>query len=379
MTILSTRGTGNITASRRMLDVPDEIFYLQPDAAPLVQILFKAKKKDTINPKFTWYERDLFPKRDTIGTGAGNTTTATTFVADHGTYFRTYDVIKDETTKEQMLVTGVSSNTITVVRAWGSTAIGTLTAAEYVVVLGNANEEGKGAPGIKSETESEVYNYVQDIRSPFEVTDILQNSDLFGGNDLQNERVIHAIEHKVDIERAFLFGEIKEDTSTGTHPIRATAGALSLITTNVTTMTTATESAFETFCEDVFAYGGNTKLLLASAKLVSALNYWARGALQTVPKDKTYGIAIKEYLTGHGTLLVAKHRLLTGTVYGGYGIVLDMDKVYVRTMKGLGTKLRTNIQANDETKEKDEYRTVCGLQLNNQACHAVVKGITAYS
>jgi len=360
------------------MDVPDKILYLQPDAAPLVQILFKAKKQDTINPTFSWFERDLFQKRDAIATGAGNTTTATTFVATTAIY-RTYDVIKDETTKEQMLVTGVSGTTITVSRAWGTTSIGTLTAAEYIVVLGNANGEGYGAPGIKSETETECYNYVQDFRTPFEVTDILQNSELYGGNDLQNERLIHAIEHKVDIERAFLFGERKLDTSTGSSPIRSTGGVLSYISTNVTTMTTATEAAFESFCEDAFAYGSSTKLLLASAKLISALNYWARGALTTVPKDKTYGIDVKEYLTGHGTLLVAKHRLLTGSVYGGYGIVLDMDNVKTRVMKNLGTKLRTNIQANDETKEKDEYRTVAGLQVNNEATHAVVKGVGGFS
>lgn len=379
-TILTVgRGTGNILATKRVIDVPDSIFLLQPDAAPLVQIMAKAKKKDTINPKFTWFERDLFPKRDTVGTGAANTSTATTFVVAHGSYFRTYDVIRDETTGEQMLVTGVSTNTLTVSRAWGVTTINTITAAEYIVVLGNANEEGAGSPGIKSETETECYNYVQDIRSPFEVTDILENSELYGGNDFQNERLLKAIEHKVDIERAFLFGERKEDTSTGTHPIRATGGVLSFISTNVTTMTTATESAFETFCESVFAYGSGTKLFLGAPKLISALNYWARGKLTTVPKDQTYGISVKEYLTGHGTLLVAKHPLLTGTVYGGYGIVLDLDKIWMRTMKGLGTKLRTNIQDNDATKRRDEYRTVCGVMPTNEQCHAVVKGVTAYS
>jgi len=160
-----------------------------------------------------------------------------------------------------------------------------------------------------------------------------------------------------------------------------TDGALRVINSagNLATMTTATEAAFETACESIFAYGSNTKLFLGSAKWISALNYWARGALNTVSKDKTYGISIKEYLTGHGTLLVAKHRLLTGSVYGGYAIVLDMDKVWVRTMKNLGTKLRTNIQNNDETKEKDEYRTVCGLMLTNPTAHYALKGMVAYS
>lgn len=379
MTILSAgRGTGNITSSRRVIDVPEKIFLLQPDAAPLVQILSKAKDRVTVNPKFTWYERDLFPKRDTVN-GLVTTTTITTFAVDHGSYFRTYDVIKNESSGEQMLVTGVASNVLTVERGWGTTSAAAIADDAYIVVMGNANEEGAGSPGLKSETNTEAYNYCQDIRTPFEVTDILNNSELYGGNDLQNEALIKMVEHKVDIERAFLFGERKLDTSTGTHPIRMTGGVLSFISTNVTTMTTATETAFETFCESAFSYGGSTKLLLGSPTLISALNYWGRGKLQTVPKDKTYGINVKEYLTGHGTLLVAKHKLLTGTVYGGYGIVLDMDSVWKRTMRNMGTKRRTNIQDNDATKRKDEYETVCGLMLENEQKHAVVKGITAYS
>lgn len=378
MGIIGGRGTGNITSSRRKLDVPDTIFFLQPDASPLSQILFKAKKKVTNNPKFTWYERDLFPKQDAVN-DSDKASDATTVTVDHGTYFKAYDVVKDTDTGEQMLVTSVSSNVLTISRGWGETSADTLSNGDTLVVLGNANEEGASAPGLKSETATEVYNYTQDFRSPFEVTDILENSDLFGGSDLKNERKIKMVEHKVDMERAFLFGERKEDTSTGTHPIRSTRGALTFISTNATPVsTTLTESSFETFCESLFAYGSNTKLFLASAKIISALNYWARSKLNMVPRDRTYGITVYEYLSGHGRLLVVKHKLLTGD-YAGYGIALDMNNVYVRVMRNLDTKLRTNIQANDETKEKDEYRTVAGLQLINEETCAKIYGVTAYS
>ncbi len=374
--VIASRGTGLITSSRRVMDVPSEIFLLQPDAAPLVQILFKAKKKPCINPKFTHYERDLFPKRDKSVTTPTISDSQTTFEVDNVEFFQKWDVIKNEETDEQMLVTDINGSELTVKRGWGTSAADSITVEDNILILGNANEEGAGAPGIKTEKATELYNYTQDFRSPFEVTDILNNSELYGGGDLQNERVIKLIEHKVDMERAFLFGERKEEVI-GTHPTRATAGALSRISSNVATMTTATEAAFETFCEDVFSYGSSTKLFLGSAKWVSALNFWGRKALNTVPKDKTYGISIKEYLTGHGTLLLAKHRLLTGA-YSGMGIVLDMDKIWVRVLKNMDTKLRTNIQANDETKQKDEYETVAGLMLTNEACHAVVNGMEGF-
>ena len=98
-----------------------------------------------------------------------------------------------------MYVSSVSSNVLTVVRGWGETsASASIADDDYLLVLGNANEDGASSPGLKSESADEVYNYVQDFRSPFEVTDILMNSELYGGGDLQNERIIKLIEHKVD-------------------------------------------------------------------------------------------------------------------------------------------------------------------------------------
>ena len=119
---------------------------------------------------------------------------------------------------------------------------------------------------------------------------------------------------------------------------------------------------------------------MCSAKWISEINGWARGKLQTVPKDKSYGIALKEYLSGHGTLQIVKHKLMEGTVYGGYAIAVDIEDLAYRYLSANGknrdTKLRIDIGTPGDDSQTDEYITEAGLHLVNEKKHGVATGLT---
>jgi len=51
---------------------------------------------------------------------------------------------------------------------------------------------------------------------------------------------------------------------------------------------------------------------------------------------------------------------LEGAVYGGMGVVLDMENLAYCPLKGRDTKLLTNRQDNDEDSQKDEYLSEFG-------------------
>jgi len=166
---------------------------------------------------------------------------------------------------------------------------------------------------------------------------------------------------------------------TGTTPRRFTGGLNYFISTNRANASgTLTETEFETFCRTIFRYGSKKQVLLASPLIVSAINSGAGGKLNTVPSDKTFGIDVKEYLTGHGTLLIVKHDLLEQS-YAGYAFAIDPEYLSIRTMKGRDTKLHTNIQANDEDSRKDEYRTDVGFELKLEKAHGVLYGVTSFA
>jgi len=378
--ITGTRNTHNILAAKRVVDMSNEIALLEPNAAPLTVLMKRidGKKKTAINPKYNWMEDELAPRWDAVNYSTGYTTGATSIVVDNGSYFKVGDVIKNCNTGEQMLVSDVSTNTLTVTRGWGSTAAATVTDNDVITILSNASAEGSTMPTLKTTKEVEKTNYIQTIRTPFGVTGTEDASEMYGGKDIAYLQKKAGIEHAKDIERVLLFGEPKEDT-TGTTPRRFTGGLNYFITTNRTDASgTLTETEFETFCRTIFRYGSKKKVLLASPLIVSAINSWAGGKLDTVPSDKTYGIDVKEYLTGHGTLLIVKHDLLEQS-YAGYAFAIDPEYLSIRTMKGRDTKLYTNIQANDEDSRKDEYRSDVGFELKLEKAHGVLYGVTSFA
>lgn len=375
-----SRDTANILQDKRVVDMAKEIALLEPNAAPLTVLLkqVEGKKKEAINPKFNWIEDELAPRWDAVNYTTGYTAGATSIAVDNGAYFRAGDVIKNATSGEQMLVTAVSTNTLTVTRGWGSTSAATAADDDVITILSNASEEGSTSPTSKTTKEVTKTNYTQIIKTPFEVTNTEDASEMYGGKDITYLQKKAGIEHKKDIERVFLFGEPKEDT-TGSKPRRFTGGLNYFISTNRQDAGgTLTEAEFETFCRSVFRYGASKKVLLASPILISAINTWANGKLNTVPSDKTYGIDVKEYLTGHGTLLIVKHNLLEQS-YAGYGFAIDMDNIKIRPLRGRDTTLKTNIQAADSDTRKDQYLTETGLQVDLEKTHGILYNVTSFA
>jgi hypothetical protein len=383
--ISGVRSTANTVQSRRKFDISDELWYLDADMAVLAFFARKLKKKVTIDPEYRWFDKAQPSRTDQVNNGAGYNTSATSIVVDNGDKFRAGDVVNVPATGEQMRVTGVSSNTLTVSRAWGVTAAASLADNDYLVIIGNANAEGAGIRSALTSDPTKRTNYTQIFREPIDVTGTEDATELYAGsNDMAKLREEHLQIHMKDIERAFLFGEAKEDLSNTAAPIRATGGAKSFIATHVQTTATLTQPTFETFISSVFQNGGQRKMGFVSPLIASAINSWALGKLFMYPKDKTFGIAITQYLSIHGTLDFVLERIFAeNPVWNGMAFALDMDKVMYRYLGGNGknrdTKLLKDRQANDADEVKDEYLSEIGFQLVAENFHGLLKGVTAYS
>lgn len=371
------RGTGNILSNKRKVDMSDKIAYLEPKKSPLMVLLKKISKKEAKNPKFEWLEEESIPRYDQAN-GAINSSN-TSLVVDNGNYFRAGHVIKDVSTGEQMLVDSVSTNTLTVTRGWGNTSAACVSDNDWFTILGGAEEEGSGAPTIKTVKSANKSNYTQIFKEPFDVTRTLDNSELHGGEDLANLRKKHGVYHAKDIERAFWFGEPKKDTS-GTHPRRATGGVDYWLSTNRTDIGgSLTEAEFETFCRTAFRYGESTKTVFTAPLITSAVSSWGKSALQLLPKDKTYGLNIQRYVSPHGELNLVNTVLFSEvSAWNGRAYALDLSNLKYRFLQNSDTNLETNIQNNDEDGQKDQYLTEAGLEMRLEKTHALIYGVTGY-
>lgn len=383
--VTGVKDTNNTLAAKLKIDMSEKIALLQPSATPLITFLKRAKGNTATanNPKFSWLEDDIGARWDAINDVAGYNTSATKIVVDTGAIFTVGQLVKVPRTGEVMKVAvidpdGDNANEITFVRGFGTTAAAAIVNDDPLVIIGNANEEGAGAPTINNTTETEVYNYTQIFRTTFGVTNTQNATAMYGGNDLAYQQKKKGVEHLVDMARSFYFGELKLLTS-GTHPLRTTKGLLGFLNQNNYDASGAlTQDEFDqNICEGLFKYGSNEKLMLCSARVLSVINGWAMGKLQIDQGEKTFGLSVTKYISPFGTLNLLHEPLFEGALYGGYAACIDVENVKYRPLKGRDTSLRTNIQANDVDAREDEYLTEAGLEVRSPKTHALLTGVTS--
>jgi hypothetical protein len=143
-----------------------------------------------------------------------------------------------------------------------------------------------------------------------------------------------------------------------------------------------TEAEFDAMCEPAFRYSAAPQMLgIASGRVIQAINNFAKEKMETIPRDEAYGLNLHRYISPFGDVLLAYHRQFVGSIYSGAMLLLDMDRVVLRPLRGgrsagnLAIRV-TNIQANDEDSRRDEYITELSLEFQNEKAHALLTGVT---
>ncbi|MDO4732464.1 MAG: DUF5309 family protein [Bacillota bacterium] len=377
--ITGARMTNNIAASRRMVDMAKDIALLDPNEAPFLTFL-KVLREDcrvVYNPKFEWLEDDLLETWSRVS-GDVSASASSIPVAD-ASIFRVGDVLKLPASGENLLVTAVSDDALTVVRGYGSTAAASIADQAALLNIGPAMEENSSMRVAKSTQETNGYNYTQIFRTPIALSGTEAASMLHGGKDRAYQRRKASIEHKRDIARALYFGQRKEDLS-GTAPRRSMGGLVEMLGDNnkVSFDSSNNPLSYRNFdskvAREVFRHGSQNKLLIAGPNLAAAINSWADKKLVTDVSKDTYGLRVKNLITTYGDLKVIYDPLLEGEIYEGYGFVLDTENVRYAYLDGRDTKLNVGVQSPGLDGIVDEFLTECSLELRLPQTHMVITG-----
>ena len=365
---------GKETGGRIAVDMRTEIAQLEPDEAPFITFRRASKKNTRVahNPKFEWMEDELTATSDALGADA--TAAATTVTVAHGSVFRPGDVIL--VGSEAMLVTGVSTNTLTVSRGWGGTTAAAASSAAVVYIIGNAFAENAVSGDALTTQVTEKYNYTQIFRTPVQLSNTADKTKMYGGNDRGYQRGKALLEHKRSIARAFYAGVRGIDSG---HTLRTTGGLFSFLTQTQAFSSagvTLTYPNFDTYvAQKVFRYGSKQKLLLAGPKLATAINKWAVDKVVTsVDTNATFGMRVQKLATSYGDLMVTYDPLLGDLGHADYGVIIDPNYINYVYLDGRDTKLYTNIQEPDRDGIKDEYLTECGLEVRLPKTHFLITG-----
>lgn len=382
------RGIRAILEGRQVPDMASFIACLEPESYPFTQFL---NALDLVvpchNPIVRWMEEELDPKVDTLT--ANETAASLVLNVAHPEYFTVDDVVHHPLNGENMVVNTVNlaANTINVTRTIGITPAAAMVTGDILRIIGGSRAEGDVARGINNTLEVEQLNYTQIERTSLGATNTQTATKLFDGSDLENQAGKKLISHMKDIEQTLLFGQ--RGITTAILPVdgstqykRYCGGILEFIRTNRMNIGgILTESDFDAFCRIGFRYSKGRKLLLASPTIMQAVNNFAKDKLVQIPDDQRYGLALRDYRSPFGDITLANHWLLSGDVYGGYGILIDTDNCILRTLRGTDGQNRfakriKNIQMPSQDARQDEFLTEYTLQIVQEKTMALLTGVT---
>ena len=276
-------------------------------------------------------------------------------------------------------------------------------------IIGTSFAEGSASPDAWSGEIEDDYGYTQIFKTACEMSNTAIATRYRGyANEWERVWAMKLREHKVDMERAMLFGQkarsggiqytegIVGHIVKNAAPVDATSASLSYSSGSPYYKTVAQgELTYDSLISDlevIFdpARGGSSdRLVLASLPVVSFFNKLGDGAFMDASlgsnsnmvnrynfaeRDGAFGHKIMTIETIHGTLHLVKEPLFRG-IASGFMAMVDMSKVAYRPLVGNGinrdTQIMTNVQSPDEDLRKDMILTEAGLEITLPECHAL--------
>jgi hypothetical protein len=283
-------------------------------------------------------------------------------------------------------------------------------------VIGTSFVEGSGAPDVFSEELSSDSGLTQIFKTACEMSNTARATRYRGyADEFQRIWNLKLREHKIDIERAMLFGQqatvggiqytegivghiIKNGTAvSGTNNLSYSSGAPYFRSASQSELTyDRILSDFEVVYDPARG-GSDAKLALASLPVITFFNKLGADAFlnkslvdgtSTGVNDVSnlrynmqksvgsFGHTVLQVETIHGTMNLVKEPLFRG-FSSGFLCMVDMDNVSYRPLVGNGvnrdTQIMTNVQSADEDLRKDMILTEAGLEVSLPESHMLIQ------
>ena len=420
----------SVIPSRRLYNFSDRVADLAPEESPFFVYLSKVAKVPTDDPQFRWLKdrNKIQMSERSFALDASHTVAAAgssiTYTVDDGAGASVDWLIKgmvftvgetNSTTKEpETAIVRIESSPVdtgtettftgkTISAATGSTTAGA--DGDKCTVIGTAFEEGSGSPDSWSRELDNGSGYCQIFKTACELTNTAR-ATVYRGYASEWDRIwnLKLREHKVDIERAMLFGH--SASQSGINYTDGIVGHIvknsqSQIKDNAVLTYTEDKGYFSTRADDQMTYdalladlevvfdpargGSKAKLALCSLPVVTYFNklgssntflssaYHASHPMFAQEKG-SYGHKVMKVETIHGDLTLVKEPLFRGFA-SPYMCLVDLDNVAYRPLIGNGvnrdTHIMTNVQSADEDLRKDMILTEAGLEVSLPEAHAL--------
>jgi len=361
--------TNNVDSNLVKRDVFNKVIELYPDKAKFLTILNKfGSKRKVNNYKFEMMEQDIEIFKTTLNADVTAGATSITVASGHGSYFTANDtvILKSGTTVEQVTVTSVSSDTLTI-----SPALTNSFAAASTIVIKGAKavaENGSVSPSYTIEP-SLVYNYIQLFDESFEISLIEANTWNYYSDAEKKAKLSWHRKQMMEkflrgIARTLYFGQ--RGTASGTNGVTYFTGGLDyFVTTNVKDATSLSESDFRDFLKDVTMKGSDKRILLCSGAFLEIFNEWklADRTVQQGSDSNKLGFKTQEYINDYCELTIVRDVTLD-RIDSSLAFVIDPEYIGIAELVPMSTM--KNAQDADAYGYKEGVYWVMGLDMANE-------------
>ncbi len=362
-------------------DVSDLIGIVSPYETPLLDALGDPMR-EARSTHHEWLEDELLPNKDAINDSTYTDPAADTdFVVDNGSRFRVGDQIQVEGSEELMLVTGIDSNTLTVVRGYAGTTPEDLADNKVINILGNAAQEGSDKPTARFSNRSRVGNYTQIFTASVEVsgTDMAANQlGLSDEMDYQKQERLRELLR--DLENTVINGGQVASNPQGSGTVRRSMkGAIQHLSTNVfhtgdsgfPSGTGLDETKINYVLRQVWENSnGNVDLIVVGGFQKRKINAFSADSRTYGANDTTFTNMVSIYESDFGVCRIVATRWMPHDA----ALLLDSSRVNVLPLAGRSFYFKPLASAGDY--ECGELIGEYTLELKNEAAHGLIRDLS---
>lgn len=398
--VAGLRGTGDFGTDERPKNFREMIAWRNPNgSAPIFALTSKAGKKSVNDPEFAWWDEpnDLVRLEVNGALVAGDTlitvdsldptAAAASRLYGTATHLKPGDLLMveeadtatfDATTFEILRVEQVLSDTQFVVsRGASGTTADSIPDNAFLSLIGSAYAEGSSAPRAVSRNPIKYSNFTQIFWDSYELTGTADETEFRTGDAWSNDKKRKMFKHSVDIEMAILFGRPSETIGANGKPLRYMGGFRNYVP-NFVFSAPVTADSFIDNLSTVFDYdtdAGDTRIAFAGRTAMIELNKVIAGTtnirMELGNTIKVYGRQFRELLMPDGRLLMSTHPLLSRHPrFKKSMAVIDFSKFKYVYLRNRDTKVKDNVQADDEDVRRGMIMTECSLMIDGggQTC-----------
>jgi len=373
--------SGGTTLPELAEDVSDLIGIISPYETPLLDGLGDSMREAT-SSHHEWLEDVLLPNKDAINDSTfSDPGTDTSFVVDNGGRFRVGDQIQVEGSEELMLVTGISDDTLTVVRGYAGTSAEDLADDEIINILGNAALEGADRPGTRFTNRTRCSNYTQIFTAAVDVSGTdMAASQLGLADEMDFQKQERLRELLRDLENTVINGGQTASNPEGSGTARRTMKGISQhISTNLFRPGDSGFPSGTGLDEDKVNYvlrqiwensNGNVDVIVVGGFQKRKINAFCSDSRTYGATESTFSDIVSIYESDFGICRIITTRWMPQDA----ALLLDSSRINVLPLAGRSFHFKPLASSGDY--ECGELIGEYTVELKNEAAHGLIRGLS---